>query len=59
MMSDWKWKVSCYYADDVRPPKKPGELAQETIHRDDHTKDVEVHVAKSRIDIGKIEVKRL
>jgi hypothetical protein len=40
----WDWVVRCYYADDVKPPKRPGELAIETVHRGDHSKDTAVAV---------------
>jgi hypothetical protein len=52
----WDWVVRCYYADDVKPPKRPGGLAIETVHRGDHSKDMEVAVAEARDDIGVVSV---
>lgn len=51
----WDWVVRCYYADDVDPPKVPGELAIETVHKGDSSKDMEVLVASRRGDIGRVE----
>lgn len=47
-MSKWIWKVRCFY--------KNGSLAIETVHQSDHSKDMEIFAAKSRNDIGRIEV---
>lgn len=55
-MAYWKWEVSCYYAEDVKPPFTPGGLAIRTQHRDDHSKDMEVVAGERRKDIGRIEV---
>jgi hypothetical protein len=52
----WDWVVRMYYADDVDPPKTPGALAIETVHRGDSSKDMEVLVANNRPDIGLVEV---
>lgn len=52
----WKWRVRCYYNDTVEPPRTPGELAIETKHRTDSSKDLEVTVGRQRPDIGKVEV---
>jgi hypothetical protein len=46
------WKVSAYYADDVKPPKEPGALAIEVRCQSDSLKDLEVQVAEGREDIG-------
>lgn len=61
MMLDrkWKWRVTGYYAKDVKSPKKPLELALQTVHADDMSKDLEVSVFRSREDIGEIHVERL
>jgi hypothetical protein len=58
-MGKWKWRVTCYYADNVKPPKKPDELAIRTMHATDSSKDMEVAAGKSRSDIGRIEVVRI
>lgn len=55
-MSDWIWKVRCYYNESVKRPKQPGALAIETIHKSDHSKNMEVAAAEARSDLGKIEV---
>lgn len=52
----WSWMVRCYYAADVRPPKRPGELAIETVHATDSSKDMEVQAGRARADIGEIDV---
>lgn len=49
---NWKWTVLCTYNDTVKPPKRPGDLAIETVHADDASKDVEVAAAKSRGDVN-------
>lgn len=51
-MRRWKWIVRCTYNDTVEPPKKPGDLAIETVHLDDASKDIEVAAAKSRGDVN-------
>lgn len=56
MYRRWKWKIVGYYANDVKPPKKPGGKAVETVHTDDQSKDLEVKVFEKREDIGHIEV---
>lgn len=58
-MAQWKWQVTCYYASDVQPPKQPGELAIQTVHKDDVSKDMEVRAARDRADIGHIDVAQL
>ena len=58
-MSRYAWVVACYYADDVKPPKRPGELASETVHADEASRDLEVAVAKGRSDIGLVDVAAL
>lgn len=50
-MSRWKWKVRCTYNDTVQWPKIPGELAIETAHADDASKDIEVKAAQARGDV--------
>jgi hypothetical protein len=54
--SGWDWAVRCYYADDVRPPKVPGDLAVETVHKNATSKDIEVAAAESCADYGRVEV---
>lgn len=55
----WKWKVTAYYSDDVKPPKKPGGLALQTVHKDDLSKDMEVRIFKARKDIGVVNIERI
>jgi len=52
-MNDWIWKVRCYYKENARHPNV---LAIETVHKSNHSKDMEVAAAESRSNIGKIEV---
>jgi hypothetical protein len=55
-MADWDWRVTCYYARTVAPPKVPGELAIQTVHRGEHSRDMELAVGAGRTDIGRITV---
>lgn len=55
--SRWDWQVTCYYNNTVKPPKKPGDLAIQTVHVGTSSKDMEVQAARSRPDIGEIDVK--
>jgi hypothetical protein len=55
-MGFWKWKVRFYYADHVQAPKRPGELAIETVHADAVSLGMELAAGNSRDDIGRIEV---
>jgi hypothetical protein len=54
----WKWRVRCTYNDTVQWPKVPGELAIETVHASDSSKDMEVAVAEARGDVD-VEVTRI
>jgi hypothetical protein len=51
-MGEWKWRVRCTYNDTVSWPRVPGDLAIETVHRDDHSKDMEVATAEARGDVN-------
>lgn len=55
----WKWMCRFYYGDLAKAPRVPGELAIETVHETDSSKDMEVSVGEKREDIGKIEIVRL
>lgn len=55
MVSNWKYVVREYYADDVKPPKQPGELAIETVHTTESSRDMEIEAARSRPDIGEVD----
>lgn len=52
----WKWLVTAYYNDTVKPPKYPGELAIQVGCADDTGKDLELRILEKRKDIGKITV---
>jgi len=52
----WRWVVSCYYGEAAKPPRQPGDLAIETVHKTDVSKDIEVAAAQSRPEIGRIVV---
>lgn len=52
----WIWMCRFYYNDTVKPPKRPGDLAIETVHASDSSKDIEVTVGERRRDIGKITI---
>jgi hypothetical protein len=58
-MSSWEWVVAAYYNDTVKLPKKPGELAMKTVHKDDVGKDIEVSVFNKRDDIGEVIVSKI
>jgi hypothetical protein len=50
----WDFGMEAFYANGVKPPKKPGESAVKTRHKTDVSLLMEVQAAKSRKDIGKI-----
>lgn len=56
MGDSWKWRVRCYWADNVEPPKVPRRLSHETIHKTDASKDFEVEALQKNPDIGRIVV---
>jgi hypothetical protein len=51
-----KYLVRGYYADDVQPPKVPGELAIEVGCNNESTRDMELRVFAVRPDIGEVDV---
>ena len=53
-MSSWKWFVRGYYADDVKPPKKPGDLAIEIGGMSREALSMDVAALERREDIGEI-----
>lgn len=55
-LGDYDWLVANYYACDVKPPKQPGGLAIETVHKGLGSRDVEIAASKSRADLGRIVV---
>jgi hypothetical protein len=55
-VSDRLWVVRAYYANDVAPPKKPGDLAIEVLWTDEAGARMEEAAAWSRGDIGRVEV---
>lgn len=52
---EFPYFVRAYYADNVKRPKHPGELAIETKHRTLESQAMEVSAAESRKDIGRVE----
>jgi len=54
----WKWRVTCTYNDTVKPPKRPGMLAIQTVHADEVSKDIEIAAAERRGDVD-VEVWRI
>ncbi|MFY3742109.1 MAG: hypothetical protein HMLIMOIP_002573 [Candidatus Nitrosomirales archaeon] len=54
----WVWRITATYNDTVKWPKVPGEIAIETVHKDDVSKDIELEAFKSRTDVD-IEVTKL
>lgn len=59
LRSKWDWQVTCYYSDKAQPPRVPGELAIQTVHVGEASRDVEIAAARSRPEIGTIDVVRL
>lgn len=55
----WKWRVTCYYGPEAKRPKRPGAVAIETVHKSDHSKDMEVAAGEARDDIGSVVVTRV
>jgi len=56
--SEWDWEVTLRYNDTVEWPKVPGEIAIQTRHKGDSSKDFEVEASKTRTDVT-IEVRNL
>ena len=54
----WDWIVRCTYNEKAKPPRVPGTLAIETVHKGDSSRDMEVMAAETRDDIN-IEVIKL
>lgn len=52
----WKWVVRCFYGPNANYPRVEGELAIETVHKNDSSKDLEVLAAEGRPDIGRVDV---
>jgi hypothetical protein len=58
----WDYVVRCYYVDHLTRSedgsfgKRPGELAIETRHKGESSKDMEVAAGESRSDIGRVVV---
>lgn len=51
----FQFYVRGYYADDVQPPKRPGELAIEVGCDNESVRDMELAVLEEREDIGRSE----
>lgn len=50
------WQVSIYYAQDVKPPKRPGDLAISVRCYSEGVRDMEIHTAWTRTDVGEVIV---
>ena len=55
----WRYRVTCYYSDDVKPPKTPGGVAIETIHKALSSAQLDAAVGQARADIGEVLVEEL
>lgn len=55
---EWPWYVRMYYADDVKWPKVPGELALETKHKTETSMQMEISAAERNTDIDMVEYGR-
>ena len=56
MQGWWEYKIQACYSSDVKHPKVPGEMVFETVHRGEHSRDMEIDIFRARKDIGKIIV---
>ena len=56
MQGWWEYKILACYSSDVKHPKVPGEMVFETVHRGEHSRDMEIDIFRARKDIGKIIV---
>lgn len=52
-MGRWRYRLTFYYGRDFRRSKK-GDLAIQTVHSDDRSRDTELNIGKSRPEIGLI-----
>lgn len=50
----WPWYVRAYYSENVHHPLVPGEMAFETPHMSEASRDIEVARAEARDDIGEV-----
>ncbi len=55
-MIDPQWRCRFYYGSHAEPPRRPDDLAIETVHADSSGRDAEVEAGKLRADLGGIEV---
>lgn len=55
---EWPWYVRMYYADNVKPPKRPGGLAVETIHKTEQSMRMDIQAGHARKDIDEVEYGR-
>lgn len=56
MARGWSWIVRGYYADDVAPPKRPGDLAIEVGTTNRGQAEMDEAVLRGRPDIGEVEL---
>lgn len=54
MDSQFPYFVKVYYGEKAKPPKVPGELAIETKHATEASRDFEIEAAHSREDVGEV-----
>jgi hypothetical protein len=48
-------EVRMFYANDVKPPRKPGAVCNHTWHVDESSRDLEIAVAKKIPYVGRVE----
>lgn len=53
---EWPWAVQCYYGENVKHPKRPGDLAISTVHKSEASARIEEAAASLREDIGEVIV---
>lgn len=47
----WIWRVTNRYNGTVKTPKRPGDIAIQTVHASDHSMETEVRVSIGRGDV--------
>jgi hypothetical protein len=54
---DW-WRCTFHYGPDVRWPKRPGDIAIQTVHATESSRDIEIEAGRQRADIAEIVVEQ-
>lgn len=54
----WKWRVTLRYNNTAKSPRRPCQVAVQSLHATDSSKDMEVRAAGQRTDVD-VEVWKL